>query len=293
MVAASLPENEDGRLTALREYRILDTDPEDAYDDVVRLAAFVCGTPIAAITLIDAERQWFKSILGLSAAETPRDVAFCAHTILQPDVMVVPDALEDARFADNPLVRGDPGIRFYAGAPLVTSGGFALGSLCVIDRVPRHLTHDQEAALRTLARQVTNQIELTRRSFTQEQMIADRQQVEDALRQSTEELSAVVEQAMDGIFVFDPASRRLLKTNATFRAMLGYSEEQAIALTLYDLVGDDRESVDQNVRAVVRDKEVDLGERHYLRRNGSVAALEVRARIIRPSPRCNPAPKGS
>jgi diguanylate cyclase (GGDEF)-like protein len=154
-------DRERARLAALEAYEVLDTLPEAAYDDISRLAAQVCGTPIALVSFVDRDRQWFKSRVGLETAETPREVAFCAHAILQPsDVLVVPDAEKDDRFVGNPLVTGDPGIRFYAGAPLVTSEGLPLGTLCVIDRVPRELTRDQAGALRSLARQVMAQMEL-------------------------------------------------------------------------------------------------------------------------------------
>ncbi len=156
---AALPETEAERLAALRACRILDTDAEDFYDSLTRVAALACGTPLAAVSLVDLDRQWFKSALGLDVRETPRDVAFCAHTILQPDVMAVPDAALDPRFADNPLVTGSPHIRFYAGAPLVTEDGHALGDLCVADRAPRRIAPEQEDALRTLARLVVRQIE--------------------------------------------------------------------------------------------------------------------------------------
>ena len=152
---APVPENEAQRLNALYACRILDTLPETEFDEVTLLAAQICGVPIAAVSLIDRDRQWFKSILGLEATETPRDMAFCAHTILQPDLMLVPDAERDPRFSKNPLVTGGPGIKFYAGMPLVTSDGLALGSLCVIDRKPRQLTPDQQTALRVLGHQVT------------------------------------------------------------------------------------------------------------------------------------------
>jgi diguanylate cyclase (GGDEF)-like protein/PAS domain S-box-containing protein len=161
---APVPENEHQRLDALRRHRILDTPPEQHLDDITRLAAFICGTPTALITLVDAERQWFKSRVGWAVPETSRDVSFCAHAILQAGggELVVADALRDERFADNPLVLGDPHIRFYAGLPLLTPKGHALGTLCVIDRVPRVLQPAQLTALRALRRAVTTEFELRR-----------------------------------------------------------------------------------------------------------------------------------
>jgi GAF domain-containing protein len=156
---APLPDNEKARLAALESYRVLDTAPEQAYDDIVALATFICGTPIATVTFVDAERQWFKAQHGLASRETSRNIAFCAHTILDAKLMEVSDATKDRRFADNPLVLGDPHIRFYAGAPLITADGQALGSVCVIDREPRQLTDTQKTALEQLARLVMNNLE--------------------------------------------------------------------------------------------------------------------------------------
>ncbi len=158
---APFPKNEEARLAELDSLNILDSLPEEAYDAITLLAAQICDVPIALISLIDSDRQWFKSRVGVDVSETPREQAFCGYAILEPDEMlVVRDAAEDYRFADNPLVAKAPSIRFYAGVPLVTSNGSALGTLCVIDREPRLLTDDQEQALRALSTQVMALLEL-------------------------------------------------------------------------------------------------------------------------------------
>lgn len=154
--------SEDERLAALRSYEVLDTKSEQAFDDLTSLIAQICDTPIALVSLVDADRQWFKSRHGLDATETPREHAFCDHTIRTIGTMVVEDACRDDRFADSPLVTGDPNIRFYAGARLVDTDGHALGSLCVIDRQPRKLSSEQRMALETLSRQVVHLLELRR-----------------------------------------------------------------------------------------------------------------------------------
>ena len=185
------PTNESERLAALRACEVLDTPPEVAFDELARAAALICNAPIALVSLIDESRQWFKSRIGLAATETPREVSFCGHAILQPDLFVIPDARRDARFVDNPLVTGEPHIRFYAAMPVITPEGHALGTLCVIDRVARDLAPEQAALLRCLGNQVASQLQL-RRSVHELRCANERfRETEQALQGSNRMLGAL------------------------------------------------------------------------------------------------------
>ncbi|PZO49433.1 MAG: GGDEF domain-containing protein [Phormidesmis priestleyi] len=207
MPLASRPAKETLRLAKLQSYEILDTPPEPAYDDITSLAAHICQTPTALISLIDANRQWFKSKVGFEANESARNIAFCDRTIQQSNVLIVEDTHQSAQFRDNPLVTGAPHIRFYAGTPLITPDGHALGSLCVIDYVPHQLTAKQLQALRALSRQVITQMELARHA---QQLKAINAQLEQKVRARTLKLSSALQQ-------LSKTQTKLLKREAALR----------------------------------------------------------------------------
>ncbi|MBE7177020.1 MAG: PAS domain S-box protein [Mucilaginibacter polytrichastri] len=207
-------EAEQKRIDALLAYQILDTATEADYDELTELAAAICDTPIALVSLVDSSRQWFKSHRGLDARETPRSQSFCAHAILQPlELMEIPDAREDTRFRDNPLVTGNPHIAFYAGMPLVDSEGHALGSLCVIDRKPRELSQAQRSALRTLAKQVVGKLELRKRNRE--------------LEASEARIKNILDIVGEGIGITGPDGK-ITYTNEKARAIFGISPETAL-----------------------------------------------------------------
>ena len=170
MKIADIPEDEELRLKVLSDYEILDTLPEKDFDNLTMIASHICQTPIALVSLVDISRQWFKSHHGLDATETPRDYAFCAHAILQDGIFEIQDSSKDERFADNPLAKGEPHVRFYAGAPLKAHGK-QIGTLCVIDHVPRKLNQDQKSALMALADQVVSQFELRKNNKEMEKIL--------------------------------------------------------------------------------------------------------------------------
>lgn len=227
--------DEAARLQALHDYQVLDTDAEDEFDDFTALAAHICGTPVALISLIDSDRQWFKSRRGMTVRETPRHVAFCDHAIRQEGVFVVPDAPADARFADNPLVTGDTGIQFYAGAPLVTSDGHALGSLCVIDHHPRTLSSEQETALSALSRQVVARLELRRQMAERAKAEEALHVREEALRVSEARKAAILASALDCIITMDAAGR-VVEWNPAAEATFGYPASESVGRDLASLI---------------------------------------------------------
>ena len=187
-MSAPKPKNEAKRLNVLWQYDVLDTVPEEVFDDLTDLAATICEAPIALISLVDEDRQWFKAKTGVTISETSRDISFCAHCILGDDLFIVPDAAKDARFKNNPLVTTNPKIRFYAGAPLVAPSGHALGSLCVMDKVPRKLRAEQQNALRVLAHHVVSQLELRRHARELADVNKSHEQLETELGRAKAEI---------------------------------------------------------------------------------------------------------
>ncbi|TVQ08892.1 MAG: response regulator [Leptolyngbya sp. DLM2.Bin27] len=226
MQSAPLPADEVCRLEALYRYHILDTPPAPGFDNLTRLAAMVCQVPIAMVSLIDNRRQWFKAQLGLETTETHRDLAFCTHAILQSELFEVADALADDRFCDNPLVTGKPYTRFYAGMPLITADGYALGTLGVIDQVPRRLTPMQRQTLELLAAQVIDQLELHRQIEQIQQAEAERQRLQAALRLQERAIAA----SSNGIVITDASQpdNPITYVNPAFEQITGYTAAEVM-----------------------------------------------------------------
>lgn len=222
MKTPAIPSNESQRIKALNAYQILDTLPEQEYDDITKIASQICGTPIALVSLIDEDRQWFKSHHGLPVQETPRELAYCAHAINEPDkILEVPDALEDERFHDNPLAIGDPYVRFYAGAPLTDDEGNTLGTLCVIDHKERHLTEEQKETLWALSRQVVALLQLRREYIRRSQ--------------TDQNFNELVENLGDGVFELDE-NGKCTYANSKMLQMLQRSSSEVLKTSIWDMI---------------------------------------------------------
>lgn len=271
------PPREAERLAALLGYDILDTPPESAFDDFTLLASALCGVPISAVSLIDQSRQWFKSKIGLDVDQTPRQNAFCAHAIAQPgELLEVPDATQDARFAHNPLVTGAPQIRFYAGAPLVTPEGHALGALCVIDTQPRQLSSQQKEALSALSRQVVAQLELRQRNRELHRMVQERdaarqefEQTHQQLKNANEEFGALIGAMPDAIFLLD-ADGRYLKVAPSHPELLAMPSAELEGRTLREVFAPEQAARFEDVL-------------HRARRDGHAVHLEYEIQLGRVS----------
>lgn len=213
MIAPPIPRNEQQRLQDLFETELLDTPKESEFDDIVKLASQICNMPISLITLVDSNRQWFKAKVGLDSDETSREVSFCGHAILQDQLFEIQDALDDERFFDNPLVIEDPSIRFYAGFPLITNAGFRLGTLCVIDRVPRKLTEEQIFALKVLSENVIKIAELRQKNKHLNHMAETHKKMTSILahdvRSPMVSIKGIIDYKKAGLFVEEEAEEMM------------------------------------------------------------------------------------
>ncbi|CAN7690166.1 PAS domain S-box protein [Acidovorax sp. LjRoot66] len=267
-VPASIPSDEARRLEALRALMVLDTPAEPLLDSIARMAAEVCGVPIALISLIDAERQWFKANVGLPGVnETPRDVAFCAHAIHMDDVMEVPDATLDARFAHNPLVTGAPDIRFYAGAPLMTGDdGDRVGTLCVIDRKAHQLTAHQRALLRSLSAMVSQALDMRRDLI--ERAFSVRQEYEKALSESERRYRTMVEAQTEMLSLAWPHGE-VFYVNQAYARHFGQEPQDMVGKDLFAYVEPaDRALVRERIAEVFRGEGSTQGENRMVSADG-------------------------
>lgn len=279
---APLPPDETARLDALRRYAILDTPAEPAYDRITRLMSRIFQVPIAIVTLVDADRQWFKSCIGLDIKETGRDVAFCAYVILDNEVMVVPDAREDERFRENPLVTGPPHIRFYAGAPLITKDGFKLGSVCIIDTIPRKFSVTDTATLAEFAAIVTDEMELRLATARLSAEITERRRTEESLRLH----GAALEQATEAVLITDAnldfPGPTVVFVNPAFTRMTGYAPQQIIGRTPRILQGPKtNRKVINRLRRNLRAGKDFFGETVNYRADGTEFNIEWRVAPLR------------
>ncbi|CAK0773614.1 hypothetical protein CCP3SC1_700006 [Gammaproteobacteria bacterium] len=276
MKLAPMKENETARLAALQRYEILDTPPEPEFDEFTRLAAQICNTPIALISLVDTERQWFKSRFGIDAPETPRDISFCGHAIHDQKILEVPNALEDERFSDNPLVISTPNIRFYAGTPLVTSDGHGIGTLCVIDRTPHNLNDAQRDALTTLGKQIIQQLEM-RQSVRRESSLNKK------LIELTQRLEQATQSADMGIWEYNPATQELIWDDGMYHLyQIEPNEFEGVYAAWSSRIHpEDLMPTEEILEAALR------GERNYdtifriLGKNGAIRFIKASASVLR------------
>lgn len=280
MRPANRPRNEAARLEVLRRYDLLDSLPEQSFDDIAQLAAYICETPIAHISLVDEHRQWFKSEIGTTLRETPRDISFCSYTILEGGLLIVPDTHTDVRFVDNPLVTGDSDIRFYAGAPLLTPEGVALGALCVLDHVPRQLTQRQQDALGVLSRQVMAQMELRRQT---RELIAT-----EAAASLAAAMSARVEREFRALFaanplpmwIYDHETLQFLEVNDAAVARYGFSRDEFLSMSIKDIRPP--EDIDRLLRSIsnTRAAFLDAGSWRHRLKSGRIINVDITSHVL-------------
>jgi diguanylate cyclase (GGDEF)-like protein/PAS domain S-box-containing protein len=278
-----MPTNEEDRLASLQSYEILDSAAEKSFDNLTFLAAQILGTPIALICLVDTDRQWFKSHHGLNATQTSRDIAFCAHAILESEPLIVPDASLDRRFRDNPLVIEAPHIRFYAGAPLIASDGHALGTLCAIDHVPRTLTPQQIEALTRLSEQAVMLLELRRSRARIAQAHDATRSVLNDLNDSNEQFRMMVDSIKDYAVILLDKQGCVTRWNPGARRMKGYCEEEIIgrSFAVFYTAEDRALQVPQHALEIAAGDECAEGKGWRIRRDGSLFYAHVVLSAIR------------
>lgn len=262
-------------MEALHRLRLLDSPPEPEFDELVELAAALCGTPIGAITLIDARRQWFKAVSGLEIRESDREISFCAHTIQQDSAMLVEDAAADPRFAHNPLVTHHPNIRFYAGVPVTSPEGEPVGSLCVMDQRPRQLSGAQVLALHVLARQVAARMELRLRRLEQDKLLRDRERLNKELTAAQERFQAFMDESPFLSFI-KSMDGRMMYYNRRFAERFGISRSAWLGKSDFDLFPqDDAVAYRENDLAVLRGGRLQVMEERSRETDGSASLWQV------------------
>ena len=278
MVKAPLPENESQRVASLHALQILDTLSEERFERITRIAQRLFDVPITSITLVDANRQWFKSCVGLSVPETSRDVSFCAHAILSDEALVIPDARTDPRFADNPLVTGEPYIRFYAGQPLSDTKGYKLGTLCIIDRRPRRMSAADLRALKDLAYWAENELNTIELNHA----LTIQRQAEEAIQKSEARFRAIYQEAAIGIALVD-MDGRLLESNPAMQEMLGYSGEELQGKVFTEITHPDDIAKDLDLyRGLVAGTRSHYQmEKRYIRKDGNVVEGRLTVSLVR------------
>lgn len=246
MISAAIPHNEAKRLDALREYQVLDTPPEPNFDELTELVAEVLDVPIALVSLIDENRQWFKSHHGLDATETPREIAFCAHAILDKKLFVIEDSHDDERFKDNPLVTSDPDVRFYAGMPLITREGFKIGTVCGIDHKPRVLTKSQIRILDIVSRQVVDQLELRKNIIARDNLFTQQSLALNSLESANQEIrdfvSVVAHDLRAPVLNASGFSDEILSGTSELKALLNQSKDDIpseLSNALHEIIDED------------------------------------------------------
>jgi len=281
--ASQTSPSHDERLKALRQYNVLDTAPEPAFDDLTRLASQVCAAPIALLSLMDADRHWFKSVHGIPAEKLPREVSFCTVTALQRDLVVVADAAKDERFANDPMVVGAPTVRFYAGVPLVSPQGHVLGTLCVMGPEPATLTFHQSSALRSLSRQAISQLELRRNIAELARSIDGHERTEEALRQAESKYRSIFENVSEGIFQTSPEGK-FISANRKLARIYGFSSPEELIASFSDVarqlyVNPARRS--EFIRLMEHQDEITGFESEIFDQSGNVLWIVENARAVR------------